>query len=177
LAAGLELGLPFDGLGRGLADFRGTGRRMEPKGEQAGIRVFDSYAHHPTEIASDLVAARELAVGGRVLVCFQPHLFSRTQAFAEEMGRALGAADRVVVMDVYPAREAPVAGVTGDLVARAVPLDRADVVYEPDPRRVAQRLVSMSRRGDLILTLGAGDVTEVGPQVLEQLVTRDEERT
>jgi UDP-N-acetylmuramate--alanine ligase len=109
-------------------------------------------------------------------VCFQPHLFSRTQAFAEEMGRALGAADQVVVMDVYPARETPVAGVTGALVARAVPLDRSDVFFEPDPGRVALLLVSLSRPGDLVLTLGAGDVTEIGPQVLDLLTRRDEEQ-
>jgi UDP-N-acetylmuramate--alanine ligase len=149
---------------------------MELKGTRAGIRVYDSYAHHPVEIASDLVAAREIAAGGRVLVCFQPHLFSRTQAFADRMGLALGAADRVVVMDVYPARESPVPGVTGALVARAVPLDGADVVFEPDPLRAAERLVSMSRPGDLVLTLGAGDVTDVGPQVLEQLAARDKEQ-
>src|SRR6478609_7830818 len=94
---------------------------------------------------------------------------SRTRAFAAEMGRALGAADRVVVMDVYPAREALVPGVTGALVARTVPLGPADVVYEPDRVRAAEWLVSMSRPGDLVLTLGAGDVTEIGPQILERL--------
>ena len=175
LAAGLELGHPFDGLSEGLADFRGSGRRMELKGSRAGVRVYDSYAHHPVEITSDLEAAREIATGGRVVVCFQPHLFSRTRAFAQEMGTALGGADRVVVMDVYPARETPVAGVTGALVADAVPLDRAHVVFEPDPRQVAGRLVAMARRGDLVITLGAGDVTNVGPQVLERLAAREEE--
>lgn len=175
LAAGLELGHPFDGLVAGLAQFRGTGRRMELKGSSGGVRVFDSYAHHPVEITGDLQAARELAAGGRILVCFQPHLFSRTQVFAVEMGRALGVADRVIVMDVYPAREQPVPGVTGELVARAVPLAGGDVVYEPDPAAVADRLVAMSRPSDLILTLGAGDVTRVGPQVLDKLARRDEE--
>jgi UDP-N-acetylmuramate--alanine ligase len=174
LGAGLELGHRFDCLADGLAEFRGTGRRMEPKGSAAGIRVFDSYAHHPVEITGDLQAARELAAGGRVLVCFQPHLFSRTRAFAAEMGRALGAADRVLVMDVYPAREHPLPGVTGELVARAVPLAARDVVYEPDPDHVADRLIEMSRPGDLVLTLGAGDVTFVGPQLLERLATREE---
>ena len=148
---------------------------MELKGSRAGVRVYDSYAHHPVEITSDLEAAREIATGGRVVVCFQPHLFSRTRAFAQEMGTALGGADRVVVMDVYPARETPVAGVTGALVADAVPLDRAHVVFEPDPHQVAGRLVAMARRGDLVITLGAGDVTNVGPQVLERLAAREEE--
>ncbi len=149
---------------------------MELKGSLAGVRVYDSYAHHPVEIVSDLTAARELAHGGRVLVCFQPHLYSRTQAFAEQMGQALGAADQVVVLDVYPAREAPVAGVSGRLVAEAVPRDPADVTYEPDNSHAAERLVTMARPGDLVLTLGAGDVTEIGPQVLERLSRRDEER-
>jgi len=173
LAAGLELGFPFAGLAAGLETFGGTGRRMELKGAHAGVRVYDSYAHHPVEITSDLAAARELA--GRVLVCFQPHLFSRTQAFADQMGRALGAADRVVVMDVYPARESPIPGVTGVLVARAVPLAQADVVFAPVPGVVAERLVAMSVAGDLVLTLGAGDVTKVGPLVLELLAAREEE--
>ncbi len=175
LAAGLELGFPFAGLAAGLETFKGTGRRMELKGAHAGVRVYDSYAHHPVEITSDLAAARELAAGGRVLVCFQPHLFSRTRAFADQMGLALGAADRVVVMDVYPARESPIPGVTGALVARAVPLAQADVVFAPDPAGIAEQLVAMSMAGDLVLTLGAGDVTKVGPLVLELLAAGEEE--
>ena len=109
-------------LREGLASFTGTRRRFEHKGTVGGVRVFDSYAHHPTELTADLVAAREVVDGGRVVVVFQPHLFSRTQAFAAEFGTALGLADEVVVMDVYAAREDPVPGVTGALVAAAVPL-------------------------------------------------------
>ena len=127
LAAGLELGFPAAGLRTGLAAFRGSARRMEWKGEVAGVRVYDSYAHHPAEIAGDLQAARALAGTGRLVVCFQPHLFSRTRLFGEQMGQQLGAADVVLVIDVYPAREAPVAGVTGALVAAAVPLPAGDV--------------------------------------------------
>jgi UDP-N-acetylmuramate--alanine ligase len=175
LAAGLRLGYGFDCLTAGLADFRGTGRRMELKGSSSGVRVYDSYAHHPVEILGDLQAARELAAGDRVVVCFQPHLFSRTAAFATAMGRALAAADRVVVMDVYPAREQPVPGVSGALVADAVPLPSADVAYEPDTARVASRLAQIARPGDLVLTLGAGDVTRIGPQLLEMLTKRHEE--
>ncbi len=174
LAAGLELGYPFDGLARGLAEFRGSGRRMELKGEVGGVRLYDSYAHHPTEISSDLEAARGLAGGGRLVVCFQPHLFSRTRLFAQEMGAALGAADVVVVMDVYPARERPVAGVTGALVADAVPAGAVHVVYEPDGDRAADVLAGLARPGDLLLTLGAGDVTTIGPQVLQRLGDKKE---
>ena len=90
---------------------------MEPKGEADGVRVLDSYAHHPTELAADLAAARDVAAGGRVIAVFQPHLFSRTRIFAAEFGAALGLADEAVVLDVYPAREDPEPGVTGELVA------------------------------------------------------------
>jgi UDP-N-acetylmuramate--alanine ligase len=169
LAAGLELGYPFADLTRGLAEFRGSARRMELKGDAAGVRVYDSYAHHPAEISGDLRAARELAGSGRLLVGFQPHLFSRTRIFGAEMGRALAVADSVVVMDVYPAREQPVVGVTGALVAEAATRAGADVVYEPDQALVANRLVALAHSGDLVLTLGAGDVTKVGPQVLDLL--------
>jgi UDP-N-acetylmuramate--alanine ligase len=107
--------------------------------------VFDSYAHHPTELTADLVAAREVVAGGRVIVVFQPHLFSRTQAFAAAFGTALGLADEVVVMDVYAAREDPVPGVTGALVAAAVPLPSAQVVFEPSWSAVAGHLADRAR--------------------------------
>jgi UDP-N-acetylmuramate--alanine ligase len=169
LAAGLQLGFGFDDLARGLSGFLGSGRRMEPKGEAAGVRVFDSYAHHPSEIDADLQAARAVAGSGRLVVCFQPHLFSRTRLFGAQMGRALSAADVVVVMDVYPARESPEPGVDGSLVSRAVTLPAADVVFEPQWSSAVTEVVRRVRPGDLVLTLGAGDVTEVGPQVLALL--------
>ncbi|MDQ1630067.1 MAG: UDP-N-acetylmuramate--alanine ligase [Frankiaceae bacterium] len=173
LAAGLELGFAFDGLADGLGDFLGSGRRMEPKGEAAGVRVFDSYAHHPSEIAADLRAARVLAGDGRVVVCFQPHLFSRTRIFAAAMGEALAAADEVVVMDVYPARELPEPGVDGSLVSAAVPLPPEHVRFEPTWSLAAERTAAASAPGDLVLTLGAGDVTEVADLVLALLTDRD----
>jgi len=169
LAGGLRLGLPFAGLAEGLASYTGTRRRMEPKGEVGGIRVYDSYAHHPREIAGDLEAARWLAGDGRVVVAFQPHLVSRTRIFGAEMGRALGAADEVVVMDVYVAREDPDPEVTGALVADAVPLPAAQVVFEPSWRATAGHLVARARPGDVVLTLGAGDVTRLGEAVLDAL--------
>lgn len=167
--AGLALGHAFEGLARGLAEYLGTGRRMEAKGEAGGVRVYDSYAHHPVEIRGDLSAARSLAAPGRLVVCFQPHLFSRTAAFAAEMGHELGAADVVVVLDVYPAREQPIAGVSGALVADAVPLPRSRVRYVPAVADAADALVDVARPGDLVLTLGAGDVTVVGPRLLDRL--------
>ena len=172
LACGLRLGFGFADLARGLAAFSGTRRRMELKGQAAGIRVYDSYAHHPNEIAGDLQAARSLAGDGRVVVAFQPHMVSRTRIFGHDMGVALGAADEVVVMDVYVAREDPEPGVNGATVADAVPLDPEHVVFEPSWSATAAHLADRARPGDVVLTLGAGDVTLLGPEVLELLEER-----
>jgi UDP-N-acetylmuramate--alanine ligase len=169
LEVGLGLGFPFDRLRDGLESFSGTRRRFEHKGTAGGVRVFDSYAHHPTELTADLRAAREVADGGRVVVVFQPHLYSRTRFFADAFGQALGLADEVVVMDVYAAREDPVPGVTGALVAAAVPLPPQQVVYEPSWSAVAGHLAERAKPGDLVLTCGAGDVTMIGPEVLSRL--------
>ncbi len=169
LACGLRLGYPFADLARGLAAYSGTRRRMELKGEVGGIRVYDSYAHHPREIAGDLEAARSLAGPGRIVVAFQPHMVSRTRIFGAEMGHALGAADEVVVMDIYVAREDPEPGVTAALVSDAVPLAPEHVVLEPSWSATAQHLVDRAGPGDVILTLGAGDVTLLGPSVLALL--------
>jgi UDP-N-acetylmuramate--alanine ligase len=172
-AAVLELGLPSVRAGQaasGLAAYRGTRRRMEPKGEAGGITVLDSYAHHPTELAADLRAARDIAPGGRVIAVFQPHLFSRTRIFASEFGAALGLADEVFVLDVYAAREDPEPGVTGELVARAVPGGRA--VFLPDAAAVPGAVADTARPGDLILTMGAGDVTAQGPLIVAALRAR-----
>jgi UDP-N-acetylmuramate--alanine ligase len=142
---------------------------MEAKGAAGGVRVYDSYAHHPAEITGDLEAARALAGDGRLVVAFQPHLVSRTRILGEAMGRALGTADEVVVLDVYVAREAPDPDVTGRLVADAVPLPPEHVHYVPDLDDATAELVRHARPGDLVLTLGAGSVTDVGPRVLALL--------
>jgi UDP-N-acetylmuramate--alanine ligase len=170
LGLGLRLGFEFDQLTRGLEGFTGTHRRMEAKGETGGVRVYDSYAHHPREIAADLDAARAIADGGRVLVAFQPHLVSRTRIFAAEMGQALSLADHVVVLDIYLAREAADPAVSGQLIADSVTHDR--VIFEPDFHAVPPHLVSEAKPGDLILTLGAGDVTELGTPILRLLEQR-----
>ena len=169
LAMGLRLGCSFEALVEGLDRFTGTGRRMELKGEAGGIRVYDSYAHHPVEIRGDLEAARALAGVGRVVAAFQPHLVSRTRIFGEAMGVALGAADEVVVLDVYAAREDPDPAVTGRLVADAVPLPAEHVAYVDGLTAAARALADRARAGDLVITLGAGDITSVGPQVLDLL--------
>ena len=170
LAVGLELGADPAALVRGLARHRGAKRRMEPIGEAGGVRVYDSYAHHPSEIRGDLEAARSLVSGEqRLLVAFQPHLVSRTRIFGTAMGRELGAADEVVVLDVYVAREDPDPAVTGALVAGAVPLPEGRVRFVPDRAAVVPTLVEVARPGDLVLTLGAGDVTALAPALLTAL--------
>jgi len=170
LAACAELGFPADQAARGLAAYRGARRRLELKGEADGVRVLDSYAHHPTELAADLAAARDIVEGGRVIAVFQPHLFSRTRIFATEFGAALGLADEVLVLDVYPAREDPEPGVTGELVSRAVPGGQARFV--PDTAAVPAAVAATAKPGDLVLTMGAGSVTALGEPVLAALRAR-----
>jgi UDP-N-acetylmuramate--alanine ligase len=163
-ATAVELGVAPERAAAALASYRGAARRMEPKGEAGGVRVLDTYAHHPTELAADLRAARAIAGSGRVIAVFQPHLYSRTRIFAAEFGAALALADEVVVLDVYAAREDPEPGVTGKLVADAVPGGAARYVEAATdvPRVVA----SFAAPGDLVLTMGAGDVTRLGPLIL-----------
>ena len=174
-AAARELGVAAGPAADGVAAYRGTGRRMERKGEAAGVLVLDSYAHHPTELAADLRAARGIR-DGRVIAVFQPHLFSRTRIFAGEFGAALGLADKVFVLDVYAAREDPEPGVTGELVASAVPGGRAVFASGRDgaPGRdgLPDAVAEVARPGDLVLTMGAGDVTMLGPQIVAALAAR-----
>ncbi|MCX6401209.1 MAG: UDP-N-acetylmuramate--L-alanine ligase [Propionibacteriales bacterium] len=175
LAAGLDLGADPAALIRGLARHQGAKRRMELIGDAAGVRVYDSYAHHPSEIRGDLEAARSLVTGeGRLVVCFQPHLVSRTRIFGVEMGEALGAADEVVVLDVYVAREDPDPDVTGALVAGAVDLPAGRARFVADRADVVPTLLDIARPGDLVLTLGAGDVTAFAPQLLSALAGRSD---
>ena len=137
--------------------------------EAADVAVVDDYAHHPSEIAAALDAARQARPAGRVVAVFQPHLYSRTRAFAREFGAALAAADVAVVTDVYGAREQPVPGVTGSLVAEAARGHGADTHYVPLTRDVPETVAELARAGDLVLTLGAGDITEIGPVILRRL--------
>jgi UDP-N-acetylmuramate--alanine ligase len=167
-AAAVELGFAPPRVTAAIAGYRGARRRMEPKGEAGGVRVLDSYAHHPTELAADLRAARDIiTTGGRLIAVFQPHLYSRTRIFAPEFGAALGLADEVVVLDVYAAREDPEPGVTGALIADAVSGGQARFV--PDRAQVAPLIATIAEPGDLVLTMGAGDVTALGPQLVEAL--------
>jgi UDP-N-acetylmuramate--alanine ligase len=173
-AIAVELGFAPDQVAAGLAAYRGARRRLELKGEADGVRVLDSYAHHPTELAADLAAARDVASGGRVIAIFQPHLYSRTRIFAAQFGAALGASDEALVLDVYAAREDPEPGVSGLLVAQAVPGGRAR--FLPDRADVPAAIVGTAKPGDIVITMGAGDVTALGPVILAGLAERGGER-
>ena len=152
-----------------LAAFRGVGRRFERAGEQGGIAFVDDYAHHPTELRATLAAARQAFPGRRLVAAFQPHLYSRTAEHGDAMGKALAAADLAVVTDVYGAREAPIAGVTGELVSGAVERHGGSVIYEPSRAALGARVAAQLRAGDVLLTMGAGDITRLGAEVRAQL--------
>jgi UDP-N-acetylmuramate--alanine ligase len=172
LLAAVEVGASADEVLDGLAGFEGVRRRFELVGSADSVRVFDDYAHHPTEISATLAAVRtvlEQSDGGRSIVVFQPHLYSRTKAFAAEFGRALGAADLVFVLDVFGAREQPLAGVSGASVAEHV---SAPVRYLPDFSAVAAEVADAAGPGDVIVTMGAGDVTMLGPEIVTALRAR-----
>jgi UDP-N-acetylmuramate--alanine ligase len=174
LLAGVELGADTDALLAGLAAFDGVRRRFEFRGRAAGVAVYDDYAHHPSKVAAQLRAARQVVDGhGRVVVAFQPHLYSRTRDFAAEFGAALGLADEVVVLDVYGAREDPQPGVSGALIADAVPLPEERVRFVPHWEDVPAVVAGVAVAGDLVITMGAGDVTVLAPEILLELEKRE----
>jgi UDP-N-acetylmuramate--alanine ligase len=154
-----------------LQRFRGAGRRLEARGEAGGVRFFDDYAHHPAEVVATLAAVRNLSGDGRALVLFQPHLYSRTLHLAHDLARALAAADQVAVLDVYAAREEPIEGVTGKLVVDGLCEIRPGmpVAWTPALEEGAGFLAGRARPGDLVLTIGAGDVDKALPLIEEKL--------
>ena len=158
LAMAADLGLDVDTVVRAWSVFGGVHRRFESHGEGGGVRVYDDYAHHPTEIASQLTAARGAVGAGRLIAVFQPGTYSRTQTFAREFGEALAIADIAVVMDIFPAREEPIPGVTGATISDLVPLPPAQVIFEPRYSAVPGRIAEVARPGDLVLTMGIGNV-------------------
>ncbi|OBK41875.1 UDP-N-acetylmuramate--L-alanine ligase [Mycobacterium sp. 1245111.1] len=172
LLAAVEIGADADCVLDGLAGFEGVRRRFDMIGTAAAVRVFDDYAHHPTEVRATLEAVRTLleqAGAGRSLVVFQPHLYSRTQAFAADFGAALDGADQVFVLDVYGAREQPIAGVSGASVAEHVSVP---VQYLPDLSAVAEAVAAAAEPGDVVVTMGAGDVTMLAPEIVTALRVR-----
>jgi len=167
IVVGMELGVPFKDLAESLSGFSGVYRRFEIKGEKNGVTVVDDYGHHPTEIEATLRAAKE-GFGRRVVAVFQPHLFSRTRDFHREFGSAFYQADVLVVTDVYPAREQPIPGVTGEMVAKAAKeFGHRDVHYVEDKNAVAEFLEGIVKSGDMLITLGAGDVYKIGERFLK----------
>ncbi|HET9897217.1 MAG TPA: UDP-N-acetylmuramate--L-alanine ligase [Streptosporangiaceae bacterium] len=173
-AIACELGFSPADVAGGLGSYRGAMRRMELKGDVGGVRVLDSYAHHPTELGVDLAAARDIAAGGRVVAVFQPHLFSRTRIFAAEFAAALDQADEIYVLDVYAAREDPEPGVTGALITDAVPGGRAQ--FCQDAAALPDAIADLAKPGDVVLTMGAGDITVLGPRIVAALAERGEAR-
>jgi UDP-N-acetylmuramate--alanine ligase len=167
LLTGVQLGAPIEKLFDGLASFSGARRRFELRGEVDGITVIDDYGHHPTEIKATLETARAFAGEGRVLVIFQPHRFSRTQAFLSEFAKELSAADHTFLLEVYPADEKPISGVTSAGIAHR--MEQSRVTYEPSMPSVIDQVVKQARSGDVILTLGAGDVTALAPLIVDNL--------
>jgi UDP-N-acetylmuramate--alanine ligase len=168
VGVGLEVEVGFAHIAEALAGFRGVSRRFETRGEAAGVRVVDDYGHHPTEIAATLAAARGL--GGRVLVIFQPHRFTRTQALREEFAHCFGDATRVWMLDIYAAGETPIPGVTASSLVDAAHAACANqVVWAEDPAAAVSEVVQLARPGDIVLTLGAGDVWKLGDDVLRAL--------
>ncbi|MBI5709603.1 MAG: UDP-N-acetylmuramate--L-alanine ligase [Candidatus Eisenbacteria bacterium] len=168
VAVGLELEIGFGHIAEALSGFRGVGRRFETRGEAGGVRVVDDYGHHPTEIAATLAAAKGL--GGRVLVVFQPHRYSRTALLKDEFGACFGDADLVWTLDIYPAGEAPIAGVSGrTIVESAAARGATHVRYAASAAEAVEEAARAARPGDVVLTLGAGDVWKLGDEVLARL--------
>ncbi len=169
IASGLALGASFERMAQGLAGVTGAERRFQLLGEKGGVLVVDDYAHHPTEIEATVDAARASYPGRRVVAAFQPHLYTRTRDFATEFGVALAKADVAMVADLYPAREQPIPGVTAALVARATEAAGRPVAWEGPRSELAAALARAVRAGDIVITLGAGDVTKTGPELLALL--------
>ena len=168
IATGLQLGVPFDRVKKGIEQFAGVYRRWEKKGDVDGITVYDDYAHHPTECRATLAGAKS-GWRRRVVCVFQPHLYSRTRDFYEEFGKSFLQSDVLVVTDVYPAREEPIQGVTGELIVHAAKrFGHKEVHYVPDKKQIPSELKKIVKSGDLVITMGAGDIWKFGEEFLKQ---------
>ena len=168
--AASALNMAEDKLFTGLKSFTGTRRRFELKGEVSGIKVIDDYGHHPTEIIATLTAAKNLAQSARVLVIFQPHRYSRTAAFFEQFSKALSNADFTFLLEVYAASEKAIPGVSSLMIARN--MDQSKVKFEPSMLEVVSEVTKMAKSGDVIITLGAGDISSLGEPILQSLASR-----
>jgi UDP-N-acetylmuramate--alanine ligase len=172
IGVGLALGVSLDAMRGGLLKFGGVDRRFQRLFDIAGVTIVDDYAHHPTEIAATLQAARASYPGRRVVAAFQPHLFSRTRDFADAFGDALCGADSVFLAEIYPAREQPIPGITSDLVASAMKREGCPAVWQGARADLAEALTQFVRDGDVVITMGAGDITRTGPELKMRLERR-----
>jgi UDP-N-acetylmuramate--alanine ligase len=169
VAVGLQLDMDFGTIAGALGEFTGIYRRFDIKGENRGIMVVDDYAHHPSEVKATLDAARK-SWNRRIICVFQPHTFTRTQAFYKEFGRSFDSADLLVVTDVYPAREQPIEGVDGKLVAdAALSYGHRNVRYIPELENLTGELLSIAEAGDMVITLGAGSIWRIAEQLNNEL--------
>lgn len=172
IAAGIALGAELSAMRAGLASFAGVERRFQRIAEVDGVAIVDDYAHHPTEISATLQAARAAFPGRRIVAAFQPHLYSRTRDFAPQFGAALSAADVILLAELYPAREQPIAGVSAQLIADAVATSGSKVTWQGPRASMAAALGALVAPGDVVLTIGAGDVTKTGPELRDLLASR-----
>jgi UDP-N-acetylmuramate--alanine ligase len=169
ISVALEFELPWSQIQSALESFQGVVRRFQLIGECRGIKVYDDYAHHPTEVEVTLDAARR-AFDGRLIVVFQPHLYSRTRDFAAQFAQALLTSDVLILARIYPAREEPIAGVTSELIkAAAVEFGHKQVEYIDDIEAIPERVAEIARPGDVVMTIGAGDIYRTAPKIVEAL--------
>ena len=169
LSAGHALGADPGKMAAGLAGFAGVERRFQRLGDTRGVTIVDDYAHHPTEIAATLAAARAAYPGRRIVAAFQPHLFTRTRDFAAQFGTALAGADLIFLTEIYAAREQPIAGVSSELIVKALRDAHAPLAWRGERRQLAAALAAAVRAGDVVITLGAGDITRTGPELIARL--------
>ena len=172
IASGFALGVTLDAMRDGLLQFGGVERRFQRLFDVAGVTIVDDYAHHPTEIEATLQAARASYPGRRIVAAFQPHLFSRTRDFAEAFGQALAKADSVFLAEIYAAREKPISGVTSDLLAASTARGGRTVAWQGSRAELASALADFVREGDVVITIGAGDITRTGPELRQRLEAR-----
>jgi len=173
-AVSLLEGIPYSGIAKALATFHGAHRRFQRHGEVAGIQVIDDYAHHPTELKATLAAARQIHPAGRIVAIFQPHRYSRTKQLIEEFSSAFDDADVLLLTDIYSAGEEPIDGIDGEYLQRKVnDCTGIQPIYIPKWQEIAEKSEPLLREGDLVLTLGAGSINQVAPQILEKLQSRN----
>src|SRR4029079_9926714 len=172
IATGFALGVTLDQMRHGLSGFGGVERRFQHLCDIAGVAIIDDYAHHPTEIAATLQAARASYPGRRIVAAFQPHLFSRTRDFSDAFGAALSQADCVFLAEIYPAREQPIPGVTSELVASSMKQAGRPAIWHGTLSDLAEALAQFVREGDVVITIGAGDITQTGPELRQRLEQR-----